>query len=51
MTMETGDRYPRDLIGYGRTPVDPQWPGKARVALQIALNYEGGGAPFSANSG
>jgi allantoinase len=43
MTMETGDRYPRDLIGYGRTPVDPQWPGKARVALQIALNYEGGG--------
>jgi allantoinase len=43
MTMETDDRYPRDLIGYGRTPVDPQWPGKARVALQIALNYEGGG--------
>ena len=36
-------RYPRDLVGYGAAHVDPQWPGKARVALQIALNYEAGG--------
>jgi putative urate catabolism protein len=35
--------YPRDLVGYGATPVDPKWPGGARVALQIALNYEAGG--------
>ena len=34
--------YPRDLIGYGATPPDPQWPGGARVALQIVLNYEEG---------
>lgn len=35
--------YPRDLIGYGRRPPDPRWPGQARVALQIVLNYEEGG--------
>jgi putative urate catabolism protein len=34
--------YPRDMIGYGATPPDPQWPGGARVALQIVLNYEEG---------
>ncbi len=26
---------PRDLIGYGENPPDPQWPGGARLALQI----------------
>ena len=35
--------YPRDLVGYGRTPPHPQWPGQARVALQFVLNYEEGG--------
>ena len=35
--------YPRDLIGYGRTPPHPRWPGDARVALQFVLNYEEGG--------
>ncbi len=35
--------YPRDLIGYGRTPPDPRWPGRARVAVQFVLNYEEGG--------
>lgn len=35
--------YPRDLVGYGRTPPDPRWPGGARLALQIVLNYEEGG--------
>lgn len=34
--------YPRDLRGYGRSPPHPQWPGGARVALQIVLNYEEG---------
>ncbi|GAC1332652.1 MAG: allantoinase PuuE [Collimonas sp.] len=37
------DNYPRDLVGYGRTPPNPQWPGNARVALQFVLNYEEGG--------
>ncbi|RSZ58643.1 allantoinase PuuE [Massilia atriviolacea] len=41
--MTTDDNYPRDLIGYGRTPPHPQWPGRARVALQFVLNYEEGG--------
>lgn len=34
--------YPRDLIGYGRRPPHPQWPGRARVALQFVLNHEEG---------
>jgi allantoinase len=34
--------YPRDLIGYGRNPPHPQWPGAARIALQFVLNYEEG---------
>lgn len=35
--------YPRDMVGYGRTPPDPRWPGAARVALQFVINYEEGG--------
>jgi putative urate catabolism protein len=35
--------YPRDLVGYGRTPPHADWPGKARVAVQFVLNYEEGG--------
>jgi len=35
--------YPRDMVGYGRRPPDPAWPGGARLALQVVLNYEEGG--------
>ena len=35
--------YPRDMIGYGRNPPDPKWPGDARVAVQFVMNYEEGG--------
>lgn len=35
--------YPRDLIGYGRNPPDPKWPGGAHVAVQFVINYEEGG--------
>lgn len=35
--------YPRDMIGYGRNPPDPNWPGGARVAVQFVINYEEGG--------
>jgi len=35
--------YPRDLVGYGRTPPDPQWPSGAAIAVQFVLNYEEGG--------
>lgn len=33
---------PRDLVGYGRTPPNADWPGGARLALQLVLNYEEG---------
>jgi putative urate catabolism protein len=32
----------RDLIGYGPNPPDPQWPGGARLALNLVLNFEEG---------
>ena len=35
--------YPRDMAGYGATPPQAKWPGKARLALQFVLNYEEGG--------
>jgi allantoinase len=37
------DAYPRDLIGYGRDPPHADWPGGARIAIQLVLNYEEGG--------
>lgn len=41
--MPSQKSYPRDLIGYGRTPASADWPGQARVAVQFVLNYEEGG--------
>lgn len=38
----TDTSYPRDLIGYGRTPPHAAWPGGARIAVQCVLNYEEG---------
>jgi allantoinase len=40
--MNKDESYPRDLIGYGRTPPHARWPGGARIAVQIVLNYEEG---------
>lgn len=39
----TDQTYPRDLLGYGRNPPDPRWPGGARIAVQFVVNYEEGG--------
>lgn len=36
-------RYPRDMTGYGPNPPQANWPGGAKIALQIVLNYEEGG--------
>ena len=36
-------RYPRDMVGYGPKPPEANWPGGARIAVQIVLNYEEGG--------
>jgi len=35
--------YPRDLVGYGRTPPHANWLNQARVAVQFVVNYEEGG--------
>ncbi|PCJ90478.1 MAG: polysaccharide deacetylase [Hyphomicrobiales bacterium] len=36
-------RYCRDMLGYGSTPPNAQWPNKARIAIQFVINYEEGG--------
>jgi allantoinase len=33
----------RDFVGYAGRPPNAQWPGGARLALQIVMNYEEGG--------
>jgi len=42
MTYKSPDSYPRDLIGYGANPPNPEWPNKAKIAVQFVLNYEEG---------
>jgi chitin deacetylase len=37
------NRYPRNQIGYGAHPPDARWPGGARIAVSLVLNYEEGG--------
>ena len=36
------EAYPRDMIGYGAEPPHADWPGGARIAIQLVLNYEEG---------
>src|SRR5690606_8216054 len=36
-------RYPRGMHGYGATPPAADWPGGARIAVSLVLNYEEGG--------
>lgn len=43
MTGLTEHSWPRDYVGYGNHPPDPQWPNSARVAINFSLNYECGG--------
>jgi len=35
-------KYPRDMVGYGKKLPKVVWPNKAKLALQIVLNYEEG---------
>jgi OHCU decarboxylase len=35
-------RYPRDLTGYGNDLPTAHWPGGAKIAVQVVLNYEEG---------
>ena len=41
--IESLNHYPRNMTGYGSGSIHPQWPNKARIALQFVLNYEEGG--------
>ena len=42
--MTADDTAPsgRDFRGYGRNPPNPHWPGGARVAINVNLNFEAG---------
>lgn len=37
------NRYPRDFRGHGPDAPDAKWPGGAKIAVSIVLNYEEGG--------
>jgi allantoinase len=39
----------RDFIGYGAHPPNPNWPGKARIAINFVMNYEEGSEPSIAD--
>ena len=41
--MTSSNQYPRDLVGYASRPPHPHWPGEARIAVSLVLNYEEGG--------
>ena len=36
-------RYPRDMLGHGARPPNPDWPNRASIAVQFVVNYEEGG--------
>ena len=40
----------RDLLGYAGSPPDPRWPGGARVAVSLVVNFEEG-AEYSITDG
>ena len=41
--MTAKNRYPRNMLGYGRTPPVANWPDNAAICLQFVINYEEGG--------
>lgn len=47
MTAPAGRQ--RDFVGYGGRPPNPQWPGDARLALNLVVNYEEGSEPSIAD--
>ena len=40
--MKMRKQKSRDMMGYGSQKIKIVWPNKARLALQIVLNYEEG---------
>jgi allantoinase len=47
MTVPVGRE--RDFVGYGGRAPDPKWPGDARLALNLVVNYEEGSEPSIAD--
>ena len=41
--IQSLNNYPRNMTGYGQSSIHPNWPNKARIAVQFVLNYEEGG--------
>ena len=41
--IQSLSNYPRDMTGYGKESSHPNWPNKAKIAVQFVLNYEEGG--------
>ena len=42
-TADHPPRYPRDFRGHGPDAQDARWPGGAKIAVSLVLNYEEGG--------
>lgn len=40
--MSNKEHLTRDFVGYGGKPVDPRWPGAARLAINFVVNLEEG---------
>ena len=40
--IQSLSNYPRDMTGYGKESIHPNWPNKAKIAVQFVLNYEEG---------
>jgi len=45
MALPVMDYEARDLVGYGSNPPKVEWPGGARIAINVVVNYEEGGEP------
>ena len=41
--IQSLSNYPRDMTGYGKESIHPNWLNKAKIAVQFVLNYEEGG--------
>ena len=48
--MSSQPVFRRDFVGYGGRPPHPRWPGDARVAVSVVVNFEEG-SEFSVADG
>ncbi|MDU3046685.1 polysaccharide deacetylase family protein, partial [Bradyrhizobium sp.] len=48
--MSSQPVFRRDFVGYGGRPPHPRWPGDARIAVSVVVNFEEG-SEFSVSDG